>query len=173
MQAPTDPEHASKAQDGPGYYQLNHTQCLLDALRGMTFVEYPVIDVMEKFYGTIVTPSGDRHAQEEPDSQRKRIKLDVKAGKKAINSLLSGYGSDEDEEEEEATTRNAMLTLGQYDDSDDELGSSGHDEEIQGEIDAAAVLELIKSARGEMGLQIDDGEDDVDWGESDVEDEPV
>jgi hypothetical protein len=99
------------------YYSLDCTQPLETVLRHTQFVEFPTIEVWEEFEGTIVDIQGV--VQQEEQRPTKRMKLNHKAGKKALQGLLGGYGSSEDEQEKEES-QNVLATLDQYAGSEDE-----------------------------------------------------
>jgi len=120
--------------------------------------------------GTIVDTQGSvtKHAE---DGQRtaKRRKLDVGVGKKAIQGLLGGYGSD-DEDPGEGEEGGIMSMFGEYAANDEDGGGSdvGDLEEDEGaniNLDPAALLELVWRAQA-LDSQAGD-EDLVDWGDSD------
>ncbi|KAF4602331.1 hypothetical protein EYR40_005536 [Pleurotus pulmonarius] len=169
MRARMDPEYLARNRGNveAGYYKLEHSEPLLSALRGTHFVEFPVVEVWEKFHGTIVTPEGDV-TKEEGERRPKRRRVNAKASKKAMNSLLGGYGSESEGDYNDEPAQSIMNALGEYDGSEIE---EGMDEEMgEGmDVDAAAVLELIKQARSENPTQIDSDDDNVDWGDSDDE----
>lgn len=121
---------------------------------------------------------------DEEGRERKRRKVDVKAGKKAIEGLLGGYGSDSDEEMEEGQIdaprdekdikESGLSLLGGYGASDDD-GEAEEDggerqspdtpvledsENEEPELDPAAVLEVLKRIRGIEGKG---EEDDGSW----------
>lgn len=176
MRADLDPAVPVSRFGKLGYYKLDPKQPLAKVLRATHFVEFPTIDIWEEgeFKGTIVDAQGmiTQHAEEE--RAPKRRKLDAKAGKKAMVGLLGGYGSESEYEDEKK--HNALATLGGYAGSDDEeavaelgiddmeAGEDEGDEEV--EIDAAALIELVKQAQALQGTD----DDAVDWGESDSED---
>lgn len=104
----------------------------------------------------------------------KKPKLDVKAGKKAINGLLGGYGSDEEDGDRE---EGVMAILGDYAESDEDNGDeveigdgeadADGDDEVELALDPAALLELVRQAQA---LDAEAGDEDlVDWGDSDEE----
>jgi hypothetical protein len=170
-----------------GYYRLDHSQKLSILLQNTHFVEYPTIEVWEEFRGVVVDMQGAvTHAAEE-ERKPKRRKLNLKAGKLAINGLLGGYGSDEEVEEEAqvlAADGNVLSMLGGYmgsdddDDNDDNdvrkvnpdpglLDTEGEDED-EIEFDPEVLLELMRQVQGSNRGSEDDM---VDWGESDEEPE--
>lgn len=171
MRARMDPEYLARNRGNveAGYHKLEHSESLLGALRGTHFVEFPVVEVWEKFRGTIVTPEGDV-TKGEGESRPKRRRVNARAGKKAMNSLLGGYGSESDDDDD-GPAQNILNALGEYDGSEDEGAQLEVDGEIDEgmDIDAAAVLELIKQARSENPTRTDSDDDNVDWGDSDDE----
>lgn len=102
-----------------GYYELDPNQPLATVFKHKNFVEFPTVEVWEEgaFHGTIVDDQGTVMREEEERSPKRR-KLNVRAGRKAINGLLGGYGSEE--EAEKAEERNVMSLLGGYAESDEE-----------------------------------------------------
>ncbi|KDQ29078.1 hypothetical protein PLEOSDRAFT_50176 [Pleurotus ostreatus PC15] len=171
MRAQMDPEYLARNRGNveAGYYKLEHSEPLLNALRGTHFVEFPIVEVWEKFHGTIVTPEGDV-TKGEGESRPKRRRVNARAGKKAMDSLLGGYGSESDNDVD-GPAQNLLNALGGYDGSEDEGAQLEVDGEIDEgmDIDAAAVLELIKQARRENSTRTDSDDDNVDWGDSDDE----
>lgn len=106
-----------------GYYKLDPLQTLKDALRWKTFPEFPTIEVWEQFDGYLVDAAGSLTHEPtdttlEGERRFKRQKLELVAGKKAMSSLLDGYGSDRSEEEEEVAPVDGMAALGAYDETD-------------------------------------------------------
>lgn len=186
MAAGPDPRLALSQKSKPrtGFLRLEPTKSLLSLLRGKQFTEFPTIEVWEEFRGLVVDPEGSI-AQEAEEDQRpvKRRKLNTKASKKAIHSLLGGYGSDSEEEETE-NAPNGLSALGGYAGSEDEgTISSQHnpdqqsslaefsDDESEGEVDPATLLELLRKA-GHNDAWADSGslqEEELDWGASDEE----
>lgn len=130
----------------------------------------------------------------------KRRRLNKKEGKKRIGGLVGGYGSasgsEVEDEEEEKEKRNVLSMLGEYSDSDDGEGdvdmgegekvdgeadadvdaegdvvSEGEDdEEAEGELEPAALVELLKKVRADtLGVGADD-EEVLDWDDGDLSD---
>ncbi|KAJ7507477.1 hypothetical protein B0H11DRAFT_1680511, partial [Mycena galericulata] len=176
MPAPRAASFARRA-----HHRLDASQPLLEALRGTHFAEFPAIGVWEEFRGTIVDAGGavTQAADPEEDARApKRRRLDRKAGK-AIAGLLGGYGSSSEEAEEEGKGKerqNGLEMLGGYSGSEDEEEGAGMhaegdtDEEGVGDLDPAALLELVRAARGDETWTPHAGDDDlVDWGDSDTE----
>lgn len=166
------------ARGRAAYYRFDPAKTLAVLLRYTHFVEFPTIDLWEEFSGTVVDVKGAVTQQPADDERRpKRRKLATKAGKKAIDGLLGGYGSDGDEEK---AAPNVLSLLDGYAGSDDEgdgsnKGVSGDDEDAEGEtddeieveLDPAALLELMRQAQGEKWVENIGGDDDtVDWGDS-------
>jgi len=154
------------------YYSLNCTQPLETLLRHTHFVEFPTIEVWEEFQGTIVDIQGV--VQQEEQRPTKRVKLNHKAGKKAIQGLLEGYGSSEEDEPEQEELQNVLATLDQYAGSEDEeiiqedngTGTDGEDDN-EVDIDPGVLLELLRSVR-ERDKSWGIGDDDaIDWGDDD------
>lgn len=158
------------------YYKLEPSQTLGVLLRNTHFVEYPTIEVWEEFKGTLINVQGSITQTEEPRVKRRR--LDLGAGKKAINGLLGGYGSDEDEQLEK---QNVLTILDDYAESDEEgeVQESaavplylGEDEDAEGvtddeiELDAATLFELVHQAGGVAWESVTGDDDTVDWGDS-------
>ncbi|KAJ7117320.1 hypothetical protein C8R43DRAFT_103359 [Mycena crocata] len=178
MTAAVDPLaiRASSNRSKRPYYRFDATQDLAALLRHTHFVEFPTIEVWEEFAGTVVDGAGavTQFAQEERAPKRRR--LDKKAGGKVLVGLLDGYGSSGDDEEEKVQVQDGLGMLGGYSGSDDDEGAAAS--AMQGEIvdsdieevemDPAALLELMRKARGdENWTPHTDDDDQVDWGDSD------
>lgn len=154
---------------GPRYYRLDPLVPLATALKHTHFTEFPLIEVFEEFTGNVVDADGMlREAEERP---AKRRRLDPKAGKKAINGLLGGYGSSG--EEEQAHGPSGMSTLNDYAPSDGESeDASGEDDPDAQDgavttMEPAALLTLLRQIEARGGASED--EDGVDWGDSEGE----
>ncbi|KAJ7904234.1 hypothetical protein B0H14DRAFT_3079158 [Mycena olivaceomarginata] len=176
---------AQRKQKQRLYYRLDCAKSLAELLRHTQFVEFPTIEVWEEFRGTVVDAAGAvTQASQDDDEQGrapKRRRLDRKGGKK-IAGLLDGYGSSsEDGENSEGKPQprqNGLDMLGKYEGSDDEGDGEPMQEDVlvdsdaeeQVELDAAALLELVRKARGDENWTPKLGDDDlVDWGDSDQE----
>lgn len=118
--APEDPEAFSLPQcvmkasrtvsrTRTGYFRLDPSLPLRETLKDTEIVEFATIEVWEEFRGVVLDKEGI--IQEEEEHARKRRKIDVKAGKEAINGLLEGYGSSSEEEKEE---EEPLALLGDY-----------------------------------------------------------
>ncbi|KAF7353031.1 Box C/D snoRNA protein 1 [Mycena venus] len=167
------------------YYRLDCAKSLAELLRHTHFVEFPTIEVWEEFRGTVVDAAGavTQTAQDDDEERApKRRRLDRKTGGKKIAGLLDGYGSSSEEEggSSKQPNQNGLEMLGGYEGSDDEdaqmpmqeeiLGDSDAEEEV--ELDPAALLELVRKARGDENWTPQLGDEDadlVDWGDSDQE----
>ena len=139
------------------YYKLDLTKPIGVILKHKNFVEFPTIEVWEEgaFRGTIVDDQGSvQGGAEEPPPKRR--KMSAREGRKAINGLLGGYGSDE-EEGEQGEEKNVLDLLGGYAGSDDD--------------ESEAVAGAQSQARvGGLGEEYDDGLSDEDAeGETDDE----
>ncbi|KAG6911749.1 hypothetical protein DXG01_007999 [Tephrocybe rancida] len=183
MTAQMNPRAAAlqKSRHRAAYYRFDPSQTLAVLLRNTHFVEYPTIEVWEEFTGTVVDVQGVvTELPHEDEPKLKRGKLSAKAGKKAINGLLGGYGSEDDEEVEEERPSGLAL-LGGYAGSDDESGDAkadddgeeaGGDEdalgetddEVEIEIDPAVLLELVRHAHGERWTEEMQEGEEVNWG---------
>nr|GAT53891.1 predicted protein [Mycena chlorophos] len=146
---------------GNAYFRFDPREDLEATLRNTQFVEYPTIEVWEEFRGRVVDKVGK--VTQEAERPAKRRKIDKKAGGKAIAGLLDGYGSSEEEEQnQEEEKPDGLEMLGGYSGSDDEDGV---------QLDPAALLELMRQARGDdnwVPPNMDqDNDDEVDWGDSD------
>jgi hypothetical protein len=176
---------AQRKQKQRLYYRLDCAKSLAELLRHTQFVEFPTIEVWEEFRGTVVDAAGAvTQASQDDDEQGrapKRRRLDRKGGKK-IAGLLGGYGSSsEDGENSEGKPQprqNGLDMLGKYEGSDDEGDGEPMQEDVlvdsdaeeQVELDAAALFELVRKARGDENWTPKLGDDDlVDWGDSDQE----
>jgi hypothetical protein len=181
MPASVDPLATATFSSGPGarpkpkrrpYYRFDATQSLAVLLRHTHFVEFPTIEVWEEFRGTVVDNSGAvTQAAQDDERAPKRRRLDRRAGGKAIAGLLDGYGSS-DEEEEKEKVQNGLEMLGGYSGSEDDgegvQGEVDSDEDEEVELDPAALLQLMRKARGDENWTPHTGDDDlVDWGDSD------
>ncbi|KAG6832888.1 hypothetical protein H0H92_004772 [Tricholoma furcatifolium] len=184
MAAKMKPRSAAfqKSHHRAAYYRFDPSESFATLLRNTSFVEFPTIEVWEEFTGTVVNVQGtvtELPADDEPNAKRR--KLSRKAGKEAINGLLGDYGSEEDEEVALAPA-NGLALLDGYAESDAGEGDiagdgdddairddalQGSDDEVEVELDAEALLELMRHAHGEerWAEKIRLGEE-VDWGAS-------
>ncbi|KAF5387914.1 hypothetical protein D9615_000142 [Tricholomella constricta] len=181
MTAQLDPRAAVYpiSQQRAAYYRLDPSETLAVLLRNTHFVEFPTIEVWEEFKGTVVDVQGAvTEVLEDEEPRPKRRKLTAKAGKRAIDGLLGGYGT---EDEDEQKPQSSLALLGGYTGSDDEDENedAGVDEDALGdtddevEIDPAVLLELMRQAQGsERWTGNLEGNNEVDWGASGDEDEP-
>jgi hypothetical protein len=179
---------------GRAFRRLDPMQPLDSILRNSHFVEFPAFEVWESgaFRGTLVDGQGCVLNDGVGEERRpKRRRLNVQAGKKALNGLLGGYGSSDDEEAGEV--KNVLDLLGSYPGSDEDEGDNNdgkagrfrvqppgaemetEDSEDETDIneasvvlDPAALLELVRRIPGIVGDA--DGEE-IDWGDSDSADE--
>lgn len=165
MQTPLDPLaslNARRSAAGPrpghvrceAYYKLDPAKSIGVNLKHKNFVEFPTIEIWEEgsFHGTIVDDQGSVQREAEEPTPKRR-KLSVREGKKAINGLLGGYGSEEGEAAEE---KNVLDLLGGYAGSDDE--------------DEAAIQRGPQTDNAGADLEEDDGLLDEDAeGETDDE----
>lgn len=180
--AETDPRSGLRSQSA--FYKLDPAQKLSVLLRDTHFVEFPTIEVWEEgdaaFPGTIVDAQGSvtRYAEDDADGERrtKRRRLDVKAGKKAINGLLGNYGSDDEtpDEGEGKEEKGVLALLGDYAGSDEDSGlntdgegAGAQEEEVKVDLSPGALAELVRQAQALDAAEDDD--DLVDWGDSDGE----
>ncbi|KAF7355070.1 Box C/D snoRNA protein 1 [Mycena sanguinolenta] len=169
MSAPAalNPLSARQRQKRPQspYYRLDYTKSLAEVLKYTQFVEFPTIEVWEEFRGTVVDAAGCGHT----GTARRRGRTRAEAAETGperrrekdcgvVGWMLGGYeGSDEEAEGDEQMP----IQRGELEDSDE-------DEQI--ELDPAALLELVRKARGDENWMPQMGDDDlVDWGESDHE----
>ena len=163
MAAQIDPRSGLRSHSA--FYKLDSAQKLFVLLRDKPFVEFPAIEVWEEadvaFVGTIVDASGGVMKYADDGERRaKRRKLDVGAGKKAIEGLLGDYGSDEE--------GGVMAMLGEYVGSDDDGAHENESEEDDEGEEADVNLALLELVRQAQALDADaGGEDIVDWGDSD------
>jgi hypothetical protein len=191
MAAPLDPRTLTSTGSRPrsGYYVLDASQPLKEALKHTVFYEFPTIEVWERFDGFLVDKQGllthePKDERLEAERRAKRRKLDLAVGKKAMQGLLAGYGSDGSEEDEaEGQNQNGLTALATYDGSDsdsvaaidnvlddDDADDDGADEpEVPLE---DAIMEIMKRRQnlsewtGEVAA-----EDAVDWGDGAETDE--
>lgn len=185
MSAHVDPRSGLRSKST--FYKLDPREKLSVILRDTPFVEFPTVEIWEDgddaFKGTIVDAQGGitAYADTESDGERrrKRRKLDIRAGKKAIHGLLGGYGSEEEEDDDGDQGGNPMALLGGYDESEDE--DLDADADAEGETDEdpdgddnevdlapAALIELVKQAQALDSARMEE-EELLDWGDSDDE----
>ncbi|KAF7301515.1 Fe-S cluster assembly protein DRE2 [Mycena indigotica] len=153
------PQCVMRARGTPGYFRFDVSQDLKTLLRHKSFVEYPTIEVWDEFRGTVVDGVGAVTQEAERPAKRRRI--DKKAGGLAIAGLLDGYGSSSDDSEQvdEEEKLDGLDMLGGYSGSEDE-------EDIQ--LEPAALLELMRQARGDANWtpDMEEQEDEaIDWGD--------
>jgi hypothetical protein len=146
---------------------------LRDALKHMSFAEYPTIEVWEQFDGFLIDIEGSlmqEPADEKLESERraKRRKLDFMAGRKVMQGLLEGYGSGDSEIESGDITgsENAMVALAAYD-------GSGSDSDLEEdnirEVTEKDIMDLLKR-REHLQEWAGDGQDVLGWGNDSDED---
>ncbi|KAJ6516175.1 hypothetical protein C8R45DRAFT_959163 [Mycena sanguinolenta] len=187
MSAPAalNPLSARQRQKQPQnrYYRLDYTKTLAELLKYTQFVEFPTIEVWEEFRGTVVDAAGAVTQAPQDDEDERAPKRPRLGGGKKIAGLLDGYGSSGEDEEspKPQPTPNGLDMLGGYEGSDDDAEGDEQmpmqrevledsDEEEQVELDPAALLELVRKARGDENWMPQMGDDDlVDWGDSDHE----
>ncbi|KAJ7638571.1 hypothetical protein FB45DRAFT_405975 [Roridomyces roridus] len=146
------------------FYRLDPSQPLLDLLRGRQFVEFPSIGVWEEFRGTIVDVGGAITQLEEDTRPPKRRRVDRKAGK-MIAGLLDGYGSSSGAEEEEKKQDGLEMLEGYSESEEGEAVHGDSDDDVE-ELEPAALLELLRAARGDATWTPHTEEDEVvDWGD--------
>ena len=190
MPAKLDPL-STALQVKTGYYDMRPSEKLSVLLRGTHFVEFPTIEVWEEFRGTIVDTTGAITRHFVADRRPKHPNWDPSAGKKTMETLLGGYGSDVEEGSDgEGDNPTALAALAGYAGSDDdhaeelaaesdECGSEGegddlgmddgvdqdreHDEEPH--LEPEALLELMRTIQADQKWNGED--DEVDWGGSD------
>ncbi|KAH9938252.1 uncharacterized protein B0H18DRAFT_1205524 [Fomitopsis serialis] len=168
MQTPLDPlasldARRNAAGPRPGhvrceaYYKLDPAKPIGVNLKHKNFVEFPTIEIWEEgsFHGTIVDDQGSVQREAEEPTPKRR-KLSVREGKKAINGLLGGYGSEEEEDD-------GLLDEDAEGETDDELEA--------GPEDLAVLLEQLRQAGALRDPEGD--EEQVDWGDSGDEHEDV
>jgi len=173
MVAPLDPTSSAGHQKKKAHYSFDASKPLVDVLVNTHFVEFPSIEVWSEFLGMVIDAQGVMQQQETRPSKRR--KLNSKAGKQAIVDLLGGYGS----ESEDEGPRNVLDALGDYAGSDEENEANDardadnisvvgfSDDECDMEVDPAALVELMRSVRGEGPWTADVDEEAVDWGDAD------
>ncbi|EDR14183.1 uncharacterized protein LACBIDRAFT_305745 [Laccaria bicolor S238N-H82] len=157
------------------YYSFNPLESFVSLLRKTHFVEFPTIEIWEEFEGTVLSTEGTIVRQKE-ERPLKRRKLTSKASKAAMNGLLGAYGS---EEEDETDSQNVLSILGDYVGSDEEFVDDERkgedyadadgvtDEEVDIDLDPAALLELVRQIEDGKQLRGGVNNDNVDWGDSD------
>ncbi|KAF8803813.1 hypothetical protein BYT27DRAFT_7144428 [Phlegmacium glaucopus] len=152
----------SRTQQQPAYYSFDPSQPLINLLRHTQFVEFPTIEIWEDFQGVLVDAQGVVK-QSEDERQPKRRKMNPKAGRLAINSLLGDYGSEDDDQVEEAP--NVLAALDNYAESgEDDDADLASDDGGEVELDPAILLELVRQARGNEPWAAEE-DDIVDWGD--------
>ncbi|KAI0068798.1 hypothetical protein BV25DRAFT_1817717 [Artomyces pyxidatus] len=159
------------------YHRLDPSQKLLDLLRQKFFVEFPTIEVWEEgaFRGIVVDAHGATK-DEGVERPAKRRKVDVRKARKTMKGLIGNYGSEDDE------AKDPLSVLGVYEGSDEEIqptpgdvvfdeaeggtdDAEGSDDDV-GPVDYAALLDIMRQAKER---QSGNPEDEVDWGDSDEE----
>jgi hypothetical protein len=189
MAAPLDPRTFTSTGSRPrsGYYNLDASQPLKEALKHTVFYEFPTIEVWERFDGFLVDKEGlltqePKDERLEAERRAKRRKLDLAVGKKAMRGLLAGYGSDGSEEDQgEGQKENGLTALAAYDGSDSDsaaaadnvLADDDDDDGDEPEIPLEdAILEIMKRRQnlGEWTGEVAT-EDAVDWGDGAESDE--
>ncbi|KZT74288.1 hypothetical protein DAEQUDRAFT_720449 [Daedalea quercina L-15889] len=160
MRTPLDPLAALNARHGPrpghvrceAFYKLDPAEPIGANLKHKNFVEFPTIEIWEdsSFHGTIVDDQGSVQREAEEPAPKRR-KMSVREGKKAINGLLGGYGSEEEGEETEE--KKVLGLLGGYAGSDDE-------DQIDGKTDAR--LQVGVTSPYDDGLLDEDAEGETD-----------
>lgn len=177
MAAQLDPTSSAGYRVKKVHYSFDASKPLVDLLVNTHFVEFPTIEVWSEFLGVVIDAQGVMQHQD--IKPLKRRKLNPKAGKQAMVGLLGGYGSESEEEE----PRNVLEALGDYAGSDEDEDSrpTTHAEDVDDvsvggisddegdiEVDPAALLELMRSVRGEGPWTADvDDDEAVDWGDAD------
>jgi len=152
----------------PAYYSFDPSQPLIRLLRHTHFVEFPTIEIWEDFQGILVNAQGVVK-QSEDERQPKRKKMNPKAGRLAINSLLGDYGSEDNDQEEEAS--NVLAALDNYAESEEDDADMGSDDEGETELDPAMLLELVRQAQGDEPWAVED--DIVDWEDYNDDDDNI
>jgi hypothetical protein len=167
------------------YYRFDTSKTLGFLLRNTHFVEFPTIELWEEFKGTVIDALGVVTQRADNEEKRpKRRKLNAKAGRKAINGLVGGYGSDGEEEE---ASHNGLSLLGGYEESDEEgvqpsavlvhdlpgeVDAEGDtDDEDDIDMDPSVLLEMIRQVQGDARWTENTEDDEVDWGDSGEEPE--
>ena len=159
------------------YFALDPKQPLATSLVHTQFVEFPTIEVWDEFEGTVVDAQGIVQQEEERPTKRRR--MNPRAGKKAIEGLLGGYGSSQEDEQEEES-QNVLAGLNEYTESDggemtsDPVnrgdGEISSDDDGEGEVDPAVLLKLLRDVRGRDTCAFEENEA-VDWGDGDLDDD--
>jgi len=165
MQCPRSQDQNNQTPSRRTYYKLDWNDKLLSTFRNKSFVEFPVIEIMEASYldGVLLDEEGNQTANEKT---RKRRKLNSAAGKKAIVGLIGEYGSEGEEEEEED---NVLNGLGDYIDAEEE-GSGSDDDALNVVEDATWPPSGYPEGHVYGGYTRDDNEDpELDWGDMDDE----
>ncbi|KAJ7716639.1 hypothetical protein B0H14DRAFT_3632132 [Mycena olivaceomarginata] len=136
---------AQRKQKQRLYYRLDCAKSLAELLRHTQFVEFPTIEVWEEFRGTVVDAAARDGENSEGKPQPRQNGLD----------MLGKYEGSDDEGDGEPMQEDVLVDS---------------DAEEQVELDAAALLELVRKARGDENWIPQPGDDDlVDWGDSDQE----
>ena len=186
----SQPRTSRKRPKSRSYHSLDPFQKLSQSLSRKEFIEFPLIEVWEKdeftaggfaesdqhggLYEKVVEEAGGR-----PRKRRKIGVMGKKRGEAVVKGLLGGYGSsgDEEEEEDDQDSPDALVGLGQYEESEgegmqgapdpdtvDDPEGTGSDE---GAVNPTALIKQLKSAGFTFDpVGLDD--DEVDWGDDDL-----
>jgi hypothetical protein len=139
------------------YRQLNPSESIPGVLRDTSFIEFPTIEISDdELIGSTVVPDSP---------PRKRRKLDVREGKKAIQGLIGDYGSDDDDESHVASSEveKSLVPWTESGDEKDAKDDDDNDDEVSPE--PQDLLQLVQQLK-EGGS---DEEFAEDWVDSDNE----
>jgi hypothetical protein len=173
MKRPKSADTSLHPSSQPSYYKLDWDIPLCKTLMSTHFVEFPTIEVMEEsqFTGTLVDSKGVA-GYHKPQVARKRRRVETKAGKQAIATLVGGYGSEESTDGESPRERDTNVIGGVDYESDEGTGEEDADCEEESALDEDNFREILDSVVHEpLVFPCAENEDeDLDWGDSDDED---
>lgn len=166
------------------YFKLEWRAKLSEVLHSTQFVEFPTIEIMDACMFTGILADGDR-TRDYQEHRQKRRRVDTVAGKKALTSLVGGYGSDESSEDDYGHVRDAMADVANYDsdvnkadgpeiDVDDDEDAEGDIDLMLDEDDFHEILDGVTShpdgtVPGAIAVIEEEEEAGETWGDSDGE----
>ena len=172
LMKPRDPSDPS-IQPASSFYKLDWNTPLSKLLLHKQITEFPTIHLTDEsvFEGALVEDDGTRTDISHRTLKRRR--LDEASGKKAIATLVGGYGSDEDEGnskgEDDDPAAAVLGTLAEYAGSENGDSEVSYDDELdaEGETDEE-YAEAAGMGADSSGMMQDDGDDVVDWGDDEI-----
>ena len=173
MKRPKSTDSQNRSPSQAGYYKLDWNAKLCKALRQTHFVEFPTIEVMEEgqFSGVLVDSEGalDYHTSNVP---RKRRRIDAMSSKKALSSLIGGYGSegssneDSDHEGPSATAAVVDYESDSGETNDGDVDAIGEADETYDEENFREYLDYTKPDE-QSAIPLENDDEQLDWGDSD------